>query len=308
MLRETLSRIAQEYPAASRQTFKEHTLAKFVRRTVPMALAKSDYAKDLKIIGSVGKGQWTFYPWIAFLDPAASSGPQNGYYIVYLFSDDFSRVHLSLNQGTHSIQQEFKSLALPELEARAKRMRYRLKGMNSRLNDTEIEIALDGHRHAYEAGHALGKSYEIDSLPAEADLKADLLEAILLYRSLTLLGGNHEIEFDDVIEGEELSVVEKRHYTTHRKIERRADVSKKVKHLLGHSCMACGFNYQSTYGDIGTGYIEAHHLVPLASLEIGESVSMDLKKDFVVLCANCHRMAHRRMPPYSLEELRAMLQ
>lgn len=61
--------------------------------------------------------------------------------------------------------------------------------------------------------------------------------------------------------------------------------------LHGLDCMVCGFNFEKIYGQLGKGFIEVHHIVPLA--DAGKSLT-DPEKDLVVLCANCHRMVHRR--------------
>jgi len=75
--------------------------------------------------------------------------------------------------------------------------------------------------------------------------------------------------------------------------------------LHGLDCMACGFNFERMYGAIGEGFIEVHHVVPLA--EAGKSVT-DPVTDLNVLCANCHRMVHRqRGVCLSLDELKAHL-
>ncbi len=59
----------------------------------------------------------------------------------------------------------------------------------------------------------------------------------------------------------------------------------------GLTCMICGFNYGDTYGELGEGYIEVHHIVPLSSRD--EEVTVDPRTDMVCVCANCHRMLHR---------------
>jgi hypothetical protein len=66
-------------------------------------------------------------------------------------------------------------------------------------------------------------------------------------------------------------------------------------------CQACDLNFEERYGVIGKGFIEAHHLRPIASLKEGMAVSYDVATDFVVLCANCHRMVHRTADPSDLE-------
>lgn len=67
---------------------------------------------------------------------------------------------------------------------------------------------------------------------------------------------------------------------------------KENKKLQGYNCQVCGISFEEIYGEIGRGYIEAHHLRSLASIK-GKKVAYDPKKDFAVLCANCHRMVHR---------------
>lgn len=76
----------------------------------------------------------------------------------------------------------------------------------------------------------------------------------------------------------------------------------KQKH--GFSCQACGFNFENVYGSLGKGFIEAHHKIALASKKGSRTSSID---DINVLCANCHRMVHKRTPPLDVNELRKLL-
>ena len=61
--------------------------------------------------------------------------------------------------------------------------------------------------------------------------------------------------------------------------------------LHGYDCMSCNFNFEEFYGEIGKGFIEVHHVVPLADAAKRET---NPETDLLVLCANCHRMVHRR--------------
>ena len=74
----------------------------------------------------------------------------------------------------------------------------------------------------------------------------------------------------------------------------------------GTNCAVCGLNFEGLYGPIGAGYIHVHHLVPLS--DCGEGYKVDPVKDLRPICPNCHAMAHRRNPPYSVEELQLMLE
>ncbi|WP_245808895.1 HNH endonuclease [Shouchella patagoniensis] len=76
--------------------------------------------------------------------------------------------------------------------------------------------------------------------------------------------------------------------------------------IHGSTCVACHFNYEEMYGPRGKDYIEIHHKKPLST--IGGETEIDPKKDLVPLCANCHRMIHRRKDEVlSVEELREMI-
>jgi hypothetical protein len=97
-------------------------------------------------------------------------------------------------------------------------------------------------------------------------------------------------------------------YRLHRKIERSGRVAKFAKQRALDNdatlpCEACGFSFVTTYGDLGTAYIEAHHKVPLSDLK--ERVT--LLKDIALLCANCHRMVHQQNPLITVEELKLLL-
>jgi hypothetical protein len=63
-------------------------------------------------------------------------------------------------------------------------------------------------------------------------------------------------------------------------------------HHYGMACMVCGFNFERTYGDLGTGYIEVHHRRPLSRRsKKGFRASV---RDVAVVCSSCHRTLHRK--------------
>lgn len=73
--------------------------------------------------------------------------------------------------------------------------------------------------------------------------------------------------------------------------------------IHGSSCAACGIDMGQRYGKAAMGYIEIHHTTPVSQL--GPDYVIDPAKELVPLCPNCHAVAHRRDPPYSVEEIRA---
>lgn len=76
--------------------------------------------------------------------------------------------------------------------------------------------------------------------------------------------------------------------------------------IHGHACLACGIEFGKTYGSCADGYIEVHHVVPVS--ELGESYVIDPKEDLVPLCPNCHAVAHLNNPPFTVKEIKRLLQ
>ncbi|MDD9841937.1 MAG: HNH endonuclease [Alphaproteobacteria bacterium] len=70
-------------------------------------------------------------------------------------------------------------------------------------------------------------------------------------------------------------------------------------------CEICRFDYARRYGEHGEGFIEAHHTRPLSQLP-NEGATIKLA-DLILLCANCHRMIHRKTPWLTPDELRQII-
>jgi len=89
--------------------------------------------------------------------------------------------------------------------------------------------------------------------------------------------------------------------------ERNPRASAEAKKVHGTVCQVCKFDFEKVYGQLGKGFIEAHHLKPLHHLEEGAAVVYDVRSDFAVLCSNCHRMIHRLDDPADLDALRTLI-
>lgn len=94
-------------------------------------------------------------------------------------------------------------------------------------------------------------------------------------------------------------------YYVSKKYERDVELRDTALKLHGYECMACGFDFEQTYGELGKGFAEVHHMTPLHNGEIRET---DPATDLSVLCSNCHRMVHRKRDAVlELKELRSIL-
>jgi 5-methylcytosine-specific restriction protein A len=99
-------------------------------------------------------------------------------------------------------------------------------------------------------------------------------------------------------------------YKLHKYIERNPKINKKKKdwyfNMYGKlDCEVCGFDYRVKYGELGEGFIECHHRVPLHLVDGETETSL---KDLALVCANCHRMLHRDLETLSVEGLKNVMQ
>jgi predicted HNH restriction endonuclease len=101
-----------------------------------------------------------------------------------------------------------------------------------------------------------------------------------------------------LIEGAKISVVVNAY---ERNPQARKDC---IKHY-GYKCLVCGFDFETLFGDIGKQFIHIHHLKTLAS--IGDSYVVDPIEDLRPVCPNCHAMLHKKEPPFSIDELQAII-
>jgi 5-methylcytosine-specific restriction protein A len=95
----------------------------------------------------------------------------------------------------------------------------------------------------------------------------------------------------------------------HKMRERNQAVIQKSKEIFKKEngrlyCQVCGFDFERTYGEIGTDFIEAHHTVPVSDLQ---GVVMTRVKDIALVCSNCHRMLHRKRPWLEMSRLMGIL-
>lgn len=87
--------------------------------------------------------------------------------------------------------------------------------------------------------------------------------------------------------------------------ERNAEARERCIACYGYTCAACGFDFESKYGDVGKDFIHVHHCVPLS--EVGEEYTVDPIRDLRPVCPNCHAIIHRRRPAYSIAEVKKLL-
>ncbi len=131
----------------------------------------------------------------------------------------------------------------------------------------------------------------------EADLKRNVLKYI------KNCGENNDY-FIDPVELDYFDTEGKKSLVTHVMTERSSSLVREFKkNISDFSCVVCGFNFKDEYGDIGDSFIEAHHINPVSSMKSNQNVSV---KNLTSVCSNCHRMLHRKNPPYTVKQLKLM--
>lgn len=111
-----------------------------------------------------------------------------------------------------------------------------------------------------------------------------------------------DYENDEFQEGKILTKLHKM-----RERNRTAVLKKKKSVLETTGVLACevySFDFFKFYGEIGFGFAECHHTIPLYELEPNAKTKLS---DLGIVCANCHRMLHRARPWKSINELREVV-
>lgn len=98
-------------------------------------------------------------------------------------------------------------------------------------------------------------------------------------------------------------------FLKHRARERNPAVVRlaKARFLQKHGklfCEACDFDFEQVYGQLGRGMIEAHHTIPVSELSSDSETKVS---DIALICANCHRIVHRKRPWLTMDKLRLIL-
>ena len=101
----------------------------------------------------------------------------------------------------------------------------------------------------------------------------------------------------------------KKAYAKHVRYERNQGIVRLAKDRFKIAngalfCEVCGFSFD-TYGERGRDYIEAHHDVPVS--ELGDNGVSNID-DIKMVCANCHRILHRKRPWLKVAKLKALIQ
>lgn len=98
-------------------------------------------------------------------------------------------------------------------------------------------------------------------------------------------------------------------YRIHRMLERDTKITRLAKKRRLHEfgelrCDVCNFSFYRMYGDVGAGFIEAHHTIPVSEKSGKHRTKIS---EIALVCSNCHRMLHRAGSSMTLGKLREIV-
>ncbi len=114
---------------------------------------------------------------------------------------------------------------------------------------------------------------------------------------------NEQKEDDGYLEGQE-KLVKHKIYERNAKVIDDAKVKFKNEHNGKLFCEICEFDFSEYYGEIGESFIECHHNKPVSQMKAGDKTKI---KDLAMVCSNCHRMLHRKLPWLNICELKTII-
>jgi len=150
----------------------------------PLLPANSAY----RVKGSTGQGNITAAPWIAVFDPTITQSATQGFYLVYLFSEDMKRLYLSIAFGTTQFESYFPRVK--ERHAKLAAASENLGGLltlHRALVKGPIDLAAsssDSMHADYEKSSIVAIEYDLDFLPQEQELIEDFKYVLSLYAEL----------------------------------------------------------------------------------------------------------------------------
>ena len=175
---------------------------------------------------------------------------------------------------------------------------------DSRLDDQERDPK---YKHGYKLSH-------IEIIDSLAKLDSNLFkgQSPHLYirnasqqNELERVLSNRMIYSDEIAAGDEKYVEGGKKLVLVNSYERSSEARANCLKHYGYDCQVCGFSFENFYGDVGNNYIHVHHVKPLS--DIKQNYKVDSVNDLIPVCPNCHSMLHKKTPPFTIMELKALI-
>lgn len=145
---------------------------------------------QIRIVWSVGAGNWAAVPWIALMDERHTRSTQSGTYVVYLFRSDMSGLYITLNQGvTEIIASHGRTKGREILEQNATGARTKASELAQQGFELDADIDLRSEASLgqdYESSTIAYKFYGTGQIPSADKISTDLEAALSAYERVCL--------------------------------------------------------------------------------------------------------------------------
>ncbi|MGU3473590.1 McrB family protein [Paenibacillus sp. D51F] len=189
-IRVILQKIMTSYLSQKKEPFGNNDFGQYVRRQVPAELKQLKFVeKHIKVQASVGQGVWATVPWIALMDTRLTDSTQKEVYVVYLFAEDMQSVYLTLNQGVTEPLKKGRVEGYRYLREQVQEIRTIIP-LEEMFKDENIQLGSGGLGKNYEVSTVAYYRYELNRLPSDVQLYADLANVMDNYEQFV----EHELE------------------------------------------------------------------------------------------------------------------
>jgi predicted HNH restriction endonuclease len=199
--------------------------------------------------------------------------------------------HLQLLEDAHSLGREYIGMSdaerITKLRKAATDYKWRVRPKNAIALKTPIRIP---------DTIFVPRTYRYRR---PAIITASAFDAI---RQLTYSHRTDEQPLVDDLDYFEGDLFEKIHKTRER--NRELVKAAKARFIRKHGrlfCEVCYFDFENKYGARGRNFIEAHHTTPVGEMQGRTAVRVE---ELAMVCANCHRMIHRKESALTVERLK----
>jgi len=307
------------FRASKPRRIENYYSAEVLREKLPKQIfGLANLTKRFIVRGSVGVGNMSEISHLCVFDKDITTSAQQGYYIVYLFDSNMTKVYLSLNQGWTQYRNNYgtKEGGRRILE-NATIARKFLRTIGD-FDFSSISLnASGGLGKGYENGNICSKMYEKNNFPDDNIIIDDLRNLMAAYTELKGWVGGSILDIPSS-SGEENFQSEVQKYIP-KEYPQGPRLKKEIRFLsktsiyprdAGISAAALyNANYQCehdpehttfTSPKSGKQFMEAHHLIPLEFHKEFQN-SLDVLDNIVCLCPICHRAFHNSDPTYKDE-------
>ena len=184
------------------------------------------------------------------------------------------------------------------------------EGVPTERNSVHYDLVLNGRRYPPKYVVSLAQKFATGTEFPAADFDAVEAKNYFLNKDYEIIDRREESEKIIVDEDDESDFAEGRErFRLHRHLERDGKIARKAKaKRLTETgileCDVCSLDFAQKYGELGKGFIEAHHTTPVTALGGKEKTKI---ADLALVCSNCHRMLHRGKKLLSITQLKTII-